>query len=136
MLEIHISLDARAWPLDKSVHAHLSAVATYAGQPKAKPDRKEARKQRQAQRKANQQDPERALNTTAPTPEELAAVGAGNPAPGTTFRRPKPTRKAGEHRMCKAATAACRCSWSEKHELKKLYVPRCVSCCLLLQSLQ
>ncbi|KAK9857575.1 hypothetical protein WJX84_011908 [Apatococcus fuscideae] len=66
-----------------------------AGQPKAKPDRKEARKQRQAQRKANQQDPERALNTTAPTPEELAAVGAGNPAPGTTFRRPKPTRKAG-----------------------------------------
>ncbi|KAK9841572.1 hypothetical protein WJX74_008143 [Apatococcus lobatus] len=62
-----------------------------AGQPKAKPDRKEARKQRQSRRKANQQDPEKVLDTTAPTPEQLAAVGAGNPDP--VFRFPKPQKK-------------------------------------------
>ncbi len=61
------------------------------GQPKAKPDRKEARKQRLSRRKANQQDPEKALNMDAPTAEQLAAVGAGNPEP--VFRRGKGPRK-------------------------------------------
>lgn len=68
-----------------------SVLCACAGQPKAKPDRKEARKQRQSRRKANQQDPDKALDTTAPTPEQLAAVGAGTPAP--VFRRPKPAKK-------------------------------------------